>query len=108
MAKLLLLIGEMGVFAAIFAALAFVSWTKMTLGAVLTFVGAFFPNLKQGNEGESRATIKLLGAEISFSGVVKFGVIVGGVILIIGSVVEGASTYFDQANAADDSAIKLT
>jgi hypothetical protein len=66
-----------------------VSLTKMALGAILTIVGAFYPsNVDDKTPGQ--ANINIAKAKAAFKGSLRYGVILGGVILIMGAIVDGA------------------
>lgn len=76
--------------AGIVSLFAFIAWTKMALGAVLCFLGAFYnPRFKRSERGEGtvRASSQFF---VKFKGGLRFCVVFGGIILLIGSVV-GAS-----------------
>ena len=70
--------------------LAFIPWTKMALGGALALLGAFFPTITE----HSRTSVeqghitwsKLL---IKFRGTVRFAVVVAGIVLIVGAVLDG-------------------
>ena len=66
-----------------------VSLAKMALGAVLTLAGAFFPS-KQEDKSAGQANIKFAKVTAAFKGSLRYGVIVGGVLLIIGAIIDGA------------------
>lgn len=89
------LVAEYGLFTVIFGAISFMSWTKMTLGAALSVIGAFFPANKRNKNNNTNGigAIKILGAEVTFSGAARYAVIVGGILLILGSIFDGASLY---------------
>lgn len=70
--------------------MAFIPWTKMALGGALTFLGAFFPSLKderQATTGDGQLTWQKI--ILKFRGGIRFGVVMGGVVLLVGAVLEG-------------------
>lgn len=72
----------------------FVPITKMVLGAVLTVVGAFFPRVESSSKNdEGKGKLSLFKIAVTLSGGVRFGVIFAGVILLIGSILEGYKNY---------------
>jgi hypothetical protein len=85
-------LSELGVFSTTIGTISFIPWTKMTLGAALTVIGAFFPTKNQGND-RGEATITMFGSKITIRGAARFGVIVGGILLILGSIFDGYNGY---------------
>jgi len=79
--------------------LAFVTWTKITLGRALTFLGAFFPKLRSQKEPPQKqvAQIKLWTFLVRMSGGLRLGVVVAGLILVIGAVIDGHRDYVEDA-----------
>ena len=76
--------------AGIIGLISFVSWTKLALGAVLTFLGAFFPKAgarKESLEG-GNAQIKVLNIFLKMSGGLRFGVVLAGLIVLAGSLLD--------------------
>ncbi len=69
--------------------LAFVSWTKMLLGALMTTIGAFFPNFRRGESDHGHGTISVWGMKAALRGSLRFGVVFGGIVLIIGAILDG-------------------
>ncbi|MDD5754562.1 MAG: hypothetical protein PHN45_07415 [Methylococcales bacterium] len=64
-----------------------VSWTKMTLGSFLAIIGTLYPGQEKENKEISGETkISWRGFSIFLKGGLRFALVVGGVILIIGSV----------------------
>lgn len=88
MSKALLYLLELLGVAGIVGLIAFIPWTKMALGATLSFLGAFFPTIKAANpQGEGEVSLKNFVAR--FSGGIRVGVVLGGVILIVGALLDG-------------------
>jgi hypothetical protein len=87
MRGLMYLLELLGV-AGIVGLIAFIPWTKMALGAVLAFLGAFFPtrNVAQA-QGQGEVRWKQVIAK--FSGGVRVGVVIAGMILLIGALLDG-------------------
>jgi hypothetical protein len=73
---------------------AFISWTKMILGAVLSLVGAFFPRVG-GRDSADRGSgeINIQQIAIRMIGGVRVLVVIGGIILIVGSILDGHEGY---------------
>jgi hypothetical protein len=98
---LFLIVAEYGFFTVILAILSYLSWTKMTLGAALAVIGAFFPEKgKKGADGS--ASIRLFGAVITIAGAARFAVTIGGIILIIGSVFDATKVVINSAKDTPD------
>jgi hypothetical protein len=69
--------------AGIIGILAFITWTKMLLGAVVTIVGAFFPS-RNSDKATGTGTIKWSQFNVAFKGSLRIGVIIAGIVLIVG------------------------
>jgi hypothetical protein len=68
--------------------LAFIPWTKMALGAVLAFLGAFYPTLKVvPTKGQGEIQWKQMIAK--FSRGAGIAVVLAGIILHIGAILDG-------------------
>jgi hypothetical protein len=62
---------------------AFVSWTKLALGAALTAAGAFFPHAGY-DKTSAKGTLKVMGANVTLVGSLRVAVAIGGVVLLVG------------------------
>jgi hypothetical protein len=75
--------------------LAFITWTKVALGGVLTVTGAFYPTFRgrpaAAEKGQAKVGWKGLSAQ--FAGTLRFAVIVAGIILIVGGIGDGHEKY---------------
>jgi hypothetical protein len=71
----------------IFWSFSFLTWTKLTLGAGLAFLGAFFRNDwgKNANPDGGKATIKFGSINIGLNGGLRFAVIVVGLVIVTSS-----------------------
>lgn len=98
MMELLGLIGMIGI-------MSYIAWTKMLLGAALSMVGAFFPRI-QGHDATDRGSGKINMHKIAISmvGGVRVLVVIGGIILIVGAVLDGHTGYVEakEKEAAQD------
>jgi hypothetical protein len=101
MAKVLTYLLELGGVGGIVALLAFIPWTKLALGGVLAFLGAFFPNFggtKVDRQG-GYAQIKVLNILLKMSGGLRFGLVLAGLIVLVGAILDGHQGYVaNQAN----------
>jgi hypothetical protein len=87
----------------------FVPITKMVLGAILTVVGAFFPTVQSANKkDEGKGKISLFKVAVTLSGGIRFAVIFAGVILLIGSILEGYKNYDKQKSELVEYKIDLS
>jgi hypothetical protein len=88
--------------------LAYITWTKMALGAVLTLLGAFFPSLKDARQklaGEGQVSWR--GFLLKINGGIRFLVVIGGIILLIGAVLDGHEGYVKESRfLAEKSAVE--
>jgi hypothetical protein len=85
----------------IVALIAFVSWTKLTLGGVLTVLGAYFPSLqpKTNNVAAGNTQIKVWNIFLKMSGTLRFGVVVAGLLVLVGAILDAHKGYVaDSAN----------
>ena len=75
----------------------FIPMTKMTLGAILTLFGAFFPRFAHGKDDYAGHASVRVGERITvdFHGTLRFSVIVAGIVLIAASVVEGTAKWWE-------------
>jgi hypothetical protein len=90
MPRVLLYLLELIGVGGIIGLMAFIPWTKMALGGALAFLGAFFPSLKdarQSQSGDGQLTWRKVA--VKFSGGVRFAVVMGGIVLLVGAVLEG-------------------
>lgn len=73
--------------------ISYITWTKMALGAALSLLGAFFPELhiKEGGKGEG--TIDIGKVKVVFRGGLRFVVVIAGLVLIVGAVLDGHQGY---------------
>lgn len=69
--------------------ISYITWTKMLLGSVITLVGAFFPEMRSKEKQHGEGEINAGNFRVVFSGGLRFAVVIAGIILIIGSVVDG-------------------
>ena len=79
----------------------FIPWTKMTLGAGLTLAGAFWPRQRQSaNPTHSEGQFEAKAKEWSLSarGSLRFLVVLSGMILIVGSVADGARNFLSYGS----------
>ena len=92
------LIGMIGI-------MSYIAWTKMLLGAALSMVGAFFPRV-HGHDATDRGSGKINMHKIAISmvGGVRVLVVIGGIILIVGAVLDGHTSYVEakEKEAAQD------
>jgi membrane-associated protease RseP (regulator of RpoE activity) len=76
------------------------SWTKMTLGAFLSLIGAFFPkNDKDKKEEKGEAKISFSKLSFILKGSIRFAVVIAGIILIMGSIYEGVAGVENSKNS---------
>jgi len=103
MKQIIIYLLELGAVSGLLLFITFVSWTKLALGSVLTVAGAFLP---QGTADalNGRGKLKLLGVEITLSGVLRIGVVIGGLALITGEAVNGFSKASEYKEKSNDSA----
>ncbi|MEH2517180.1 hypothetical protein V1279_002753 [Bradyrhizobium sp. AZCC 1610] len=88
MKQIFVAVDAIGILGLLFA-VPLITWTKMTLGSVLTIAGAYFNPLRNAaNPRGGEATIKLGKFEITLSGGLRFVVVVAGLILVIASAIE--------------------
>ena len=75
----------------------FIPMAKMTLGAILTLFGAFFPRFAHGKDDYAGHASVRVGERITvdFHGTLRFSVIVAGIVLIAASVVEGTAKWWE-------------
>jgi hypothetical protein len=88
---LLQLVGLVGILGLV----SYISWTKMVLGAVLTIIGALFP---QGTSDvqSGQGTLKFAKASVVLKGSLRIGIVLGGIILLIGAVLDGYEGYKEK------------
>lgn len=95
MRAIILFLEYFGVFA--FAGLlVFVPLTKLAMGSLLTFGEAFLPNVgstQKDSSATGRAEVKMWQVLFKLSGTLRFAVIVGGLILLVGAILEGHENY---------------
>jgi hypothetical protein len=100
------------------ALLVFVTWTKVLLGAFLAFLGAFFPSLKDSRQQvHADAHISFRQLVLKVTGSVRVAVIAGGLILIVGGLIDAHDGYprnglvraiaATPAEAAEEAALKV-
>ena len=81
---------------------AFVSWTKVALGAALTMAGVFFPH-STSDKASGTGSLKLAGVNITLRGSLRVGVLLAGLV-IIGYEGIGAKLQSEKFTAAAKSA----
>lgn len=97
---LLFLMTEFGFLTVIVGIISGITWTKMTLGAALSVIGAFFPSHNRENPEGGHASITLFGNHVTFKGAARFAVIVSGILLILGALFDSVSVYtLEKANS---------
>jgi hypothetical protein len=68
----------------------FRSWTKLTMGGLLTLAGAFFPTPGRWSKGaDGSGTVKAGPISVAIKGGVRFAVVVGGIVVLLGAAFEG-------------------
>lgn len=72
------------------AIFAYIPWTQMVLGAVLTMVGAFYPH-SSADKAKGQGHLNSARFSALFKGSLRAGVVIAGILLIIGAVVDGYS-----------------
>ncbi len=97
MARILMYLLELVGVAGIVGLLVFIPWTKMALGAALTFLGAFFPTVRP-TQTSGGGEVRWHRVLARFSGGIRVGVVLGGLVLLIGAVLAGV----DGKRTADD------
>jgi hypothetical protein len=85
-------------------AFAFISWTKIALGSVLTVIGAFFPN-STSDKATGTGSLKLAGVNITLRGSLRVGVLIAGLVLIVNEGISGKINS-DKFSSATESASK--
>ena len=75
---------------------AYISWTKMALGSALSLLGAFFPELHMKREGTGEGKIDAGNIKVVFRGGLRFVVVVAGLVLIVGAVLDGHEGFQDK------------
>jgi len=75
---------------------AYISWTKMALGAVLTMIGALFPQCT-GDSQSGQGTVKFANASAVLKGSLRVGMVLGGIVLLIGAVLDGYEGYREKS-----------
>jgi hypothetical protein len=96
--KTLLFAMELIGFLGVFLSFSILTWTKLTLGGALSFLGVFFPSRAgDGNENkDNKAAIRLGPIAVDFQGGLRFALVVAGIVLLIGGVNQGGK---DSAKA---------
>ncbi len=74
----------------------FIKWTNVALGAILSIAGAFFPQIRglRTDSGEGSTTFG--GVSVVVRGGARFAVVVAGIVLIVGGIVQGFTNYHEQ------------
>lgn len=85
--KLLLYLSELGATGFFVLSFAFISWTKVALGAALVVVGAFFPH-STSDKASGSGAIKIAGIFITLRGSLRVGVVIAGLALIVDEGIE--------------------
>ncbi len=93
MSKVIIYILELIGIGGLIGLMAYISWTKMALGASLSLLGAFFPELQAKEESPGQGTINAGKVKVVFRGGLRFVVVVSGMILIVGAVLDGHDSY---------------
>jgi hypothetical protein len=98
MLKLIKLFLELASLGGLIGLMAFITWTKMALGGVLAITGAFFPSPVAIDEKSNKGTteIKAWNFLIKMTGGLRFGVVVAGLILLVGAVLDGHDGYVEH------------
>jgi uridylate kinase len=71
----------------------FIPFSKSVMGVVLSLTGAFFPELNKGKKERGEGTIDAGKIKVILKGGVRFAVVMGGLVLIVGAVLEGYGDY---------------
>lgn len=87
---------------ALMSLLAFVTWTKMALGAILALAGAYFPTLRKREDVPGSAQINLQKIAVQLRGGARFAVVIAGLVLIIGAMLDGHEGYLRQRSRVAD------
>jgi hypothetical protein len=74
----------------VIAILAYIPWPKMVLGAVMTLLGAFYPQSSADNT-KGEGSFKGASFTALFKGSLRAGVTLGGIVLIVGAIMDGYS-----------------
>jgi len=75
------------------------SWTYLSLGAVLILVGVIIPKLGRNKDDDGEFVFKIGGIDISLKGGCRFAAIAAGIVLISGSVYSGYAGAKHQQNS---------
>jgi len=76
--------------------LAYITWTKMALGSALSLLGAFFPELHAKESEQGEGTIDAGKVKVVFRGGLRFVVVISGLVLIVGAVLDGHEKYKEE------------
>lgn len=80
--------------------LAFVHIAPLAMGGLLTFAGAFFPDVsavRKNDPSIGKAEFKMRNILFKLSGTLRFAVVCGGLILLVGSILDGQQKYVADA-----------
>src|SRR5262245_28096722 len=84
------IVTELWLVSTVLLALAFGSWTKLTMGGLLTLAGAFFPTPGRWNKGaDGSGTVKAGPVSVAIKGGVRFAVVVSGIVVLVSAAFEG-------------------
>jgi hypothetical protein len=89
----------------VLAAVAYISWTKMTLGCAIALIGAFFPKTRSdGAKGSGELHTK--GTRAVFKGSLRVGLVLAGIVLLIGSLADSEDRYYVASLQAANQALQ--
>ena len=97
---------ELGAASFLLLFFAFITWTKVALGAALTVVGAFFPH-STSDKATGTGALKIGGASITLKGSLRVGVVLAGIALVINEGIDTSQKTKKYKGAADESATAI-
>lgn len=106
-AKAILYLMELVGVGGLLGLLGFITWTKMGLGAALSLLGAFFPELHVKNNEQGEGKIDAGKVSVVFRGGLRFVVVVAGLVLIVGSVLDGHEGFKEAQAKELDAKVNL-
>ena len=97
MGKILEYILELTGLIGILGMVSYIKWTQMALGATLALLGAYYPELRKKRKEVGKTEIAVGKYKFTLHGTLRFALIICGLILIIGSVVNGQTELMNNS-----------